>query len=159
MYKKSNITSETRRIEIDELLGEVPSSVLNWGATIILAIIVILFIGSAFIKYPRVVHGNILIKLPGKSAPLAIGYLSNKYKSNLQIGQHVIIHLNEKSVSVPETLEGTINGINPDYIKNTSEIGIHLKPGYRLPDIANLSGEMDIVVSNSTILKQILNSF
>ena len=50
-----------RTEEIDEILGKTPNSIIRWGVTVILVVVMVLLTGSWFFKYPDKVTGEIEI--------------------------------------------------------------------------------------------------
>jgi HlyD family secretion protein len=70
---------ELRSEEFQEVLGTVPPWILRWGITVLAAVVVILLIGSAIIKYPDVIPAQIV--LTGSTPPAAIAaHASGKLK-------------------------------------------------------------------------------
>ncbi|GAA6769914.1 hypothetical protein AAGS39_06530 [Flavobacterium sp. CGRL2] len=54
-------TFELRSEEVQDILTKVPHWMIRWGTVLIFAIIVMLFFVSWFVKYPDVVHTEIVI--------------------------------------------------------------------------------------------------
>lgn len=50
-----------RHNDIDEVIGSPPAWLTRWGITIITSIILILFIGAYFFKYPEIISGPVII--------------------------------------------------------------------------------------------------
>ena len=70
---------ELRSEEFQEVLGAVPPWILRWGITVLAAVVVILLIGSAIVKYPDVIPAQIV--LTGSTPPAAIvAHASGKLK-------------------------------------------------------------------------------
>ena len=61
---------ELRSEEFQEVLGNVPHWILRWGITILAFVVVILLLGSAFIKYPDVIPARIV--LTGINPPVTV---------------------------------------------------------------------------------------
>ena len=61
---------ELRSEEFQEILGSVPPWILRWGITTLALIVVILLIGSAFIRYPDVLSAR--VTLTGATPPASI---------------------------------------------------------------------------------------
>jgi multidrug resistance efflux pump len=59
MSKKTNI--EIRSDEVQEILGTPPRWIVRWGITIISLVVVILFAGSYFYKYPDLISSRVTI--------------------------------------------------------------------------------------------------
>jgi len=70
---------ELRSEEFQEVLGSVPPWILRWGITVLSGVVVILLIGSAIIKYPDVISGQIV--LTGSTPPATlVAHASGKIK-------------------------------------------------------------------------------
>ncbi len=59
MPQTNNI--EIRSEEVQEILGHIPNWVIRWGITVIFLTLLILFVGSAFFKYPDVINSQIVV--------------------------------------------------------------------------------------------------
>jgi multidrug efflux pump subunit AcrA (membrane-fusion protein) len=59
--EQQQILHETRSEEVQEIMGRMPSWIIRWGILVVGIIIIGLFIGSNFIKYPDRVNANIVI--------------------------------------------------------------------------------------------------
>ena len=70
---------ELRSEEFQEVLGSVPPWILRWGITILAVVVLVLLIGSAVIKYPDVISGQIV--LTGSTPPATlVAHASGKIK-------------------------------------------------------------------------------
>ncbi|MCC8145538.1 MAG: HlyD family secretion protein [Bacteroidales bacterium] len=61
---------ELRSEEFQEVLGSVPHWILRWGITLLLGIVIIILLGSAVIRYPDIITGQVL--LTGSTPPAAV---------------------------------------------------------------------------------------
>ncbi|MHC4060268.1 MAG: HlyD family secretion protein [Planctomycetota bacterium] len=52
---------EIHSVEVQDILGYIPSWIIRWGITMIAAVIIVLLLGSWLVKYPDIVHGPIVI--------------------------------------------------------------------------------------------------
>ena len=52
---------DLRSEEVQEILGRPPRWIVRWGIAVICAVVVGLFVGGYFIKYPEVIAGLITI--------------------------------------------------------------------------------------------------
>ncbi len=52
---------ELRSEEFQEILGEIPSWILRWGITLAAIIIILIFVGSAFFKYPDIITAKMTL--------------------------------------------------------------------------------------------------
>ncbi|WP_339922863.1 HlyD family efflux transporter periplasmic adaptor subunit [uncultured Cyclobacterium sp.] len=58
---KKHIEKEERSEDVQEILGKMPHWIIQWGMSFIALTIVLILIVSAFIKYPDIISGKILI--------------------------------------------------------------------------------------------------
>lgn len=58
---KEYIEKEERSEAVQEILGRMPHWIIQWGMSFIVLIIVLILVVSAFIKYPDIISGKILI--------------------------------------------------------------------------------------------------
>lgn len=65
---KNNI--EIRSEEVQEIMGTPPRWIIRWGITIILLVVLILFVGSYFYKYPDLISARVTIL--SESPPVSI---------------------------------------------------------------------------------------
>ncbi len=56
-YKEIELRSE----EVQEIMNEIPSWIIRWGITVLFIVVVFLFIGSYFFKYPDILRAEITI--------------------------------------------------------------------------------------------------
>lgn len=61
---------ELRSEEVQEIIAKIPNWIVRWGITAILVVILLIFAGSYFIKYPDVVTTS--LKLTSPNAPKAL---------------------------------------------------------------------------------------
>lgn len=61
MKDKDNNKIELRSEEVQEIMGKIPSWILRWGITIIAVVLLGLFVGSYFFKYPDTLTAPIVI--------------------------------------------------------------------------------------------------
>ena len=52
---------ELRSEEVQEILGEVPAWILRRGITLTAIIVVVILLGSAFLKYPDVITSSVVL--------------------------------------------------------------------------------------------------
>jgi len=75
MAKKGKSNKEADNIqlrsdEVQEILSRPPAWIVRWGTTLIVAVIVLLLLGSWFFKYPDVVHSKIVVTTENPPAPI-----------------------------------------------------------------------------------------
>lgn len=60
--KEADLLYHTRSEEVQEIMGRMPSWIIRWGITAIGIILVGLFVGAAFVKYPEIIPVKISIQ-------------------------------------------------------------------------------------------------
>lgn len=86
--KKEENTIELRSEEVQEIMGHTPRWIIRWGITLVLVIIVGIFAGSWFFKYPDVISGRIIITTeypPATVVAKASGKLQALFVSDKQV--------------------------------------------------------------------------
>ncbi len=64
--------SEIHSEEVQEIMGQIPGWIIRWGLTLIFTIVLILFVGSYFFKYPEIVSAPVKITTFNTPAPLDV---------------------------------------------------------------------------------------
>ena len=62
--------TELRSVEVQEVMGNIPSWILRWGNTLLLGIVLGLLIASFYIKYPDVYEGRVCVYSIPKPLPV-----------------------------------------------------------------------------------------
>ena len=99
--KKGKI--ELRSEEVQEIMGAIPSWILRWGITIIAIVLLWLFFGSFFFKYPDTLIAPVVItssSTPVELNAYATGKLEKLFvrdKQNVQAGDYLAIIENNAS--------------------------------------------------------------
>ena len=114
---------EIRTEEINEILGKAPNSIIRWGITVILVVILGLLIGSWFFKYPDFVTSAIEITTeipPAEIVAKASGKIEHlfvKDKDHLKVGDYLAIIENPANYNHVKTLihfADSIKSMNPE---------------------------------------------
>jgi HlyD family secretion protein len=61
---------ELRSEEVQEILGHIPSRIIRYGVTVILSVVLVLFVGSFFFKYPDILSAP--VEVVSYNAPAAV---------------------------------------------------------------------------------------
>ncbi|MGD9993161.1 MAG: HlyD family secretion protein [Salinivirgaceae bacterium] len=61
---------ELRSEEVQEILGHIPSRIIRYGVTVILSVVLVLFVGSFFFKYPDILSAP--VEVISHNAPAAV---------------------------------------------------------------------------------------
>lgn len=124
---------ELRSNDVQEILSRPPRWIVRWGITIILAIVIIIVVGSWFFKYPDIISANIVLTTENPPAPVVAkisGKIQNLLVSDQQeVEKHQILaiienpanfedmnHLIEKVKQV-----GSGSQLNTELLNNFSE--------------------------------------
>ncbi|NVO08730.1 MAG: HlyD family efflux transporter periplasmic adaptor subunit [Bacteroidales bacterium] len=119
--KKINLRSE----EIAEILGVPPKGIVRWGITIIFLVIAIVFIGSAFFKYPDIVVAPAVIT--SENPPSVIISKANGKITDILFtdgslvkkGDTIAVIENPAQLKDIECLSRIINGFNHRKLSDT----------------------------------------
>lgn len=84
---------ETRSEEVQEIIGRLPSWILRWGITMIGIMLVLIFIGSNFIKYPDKVAARITIN--ASHPPVKVISPSSGLIQQIRVKQNDTVHEND----------------------------------------------------------------
>jgi HlyD family secretion protein len=87
MNEEKNI--ELRSNEVQEILSRPPRWIVRWGITIILAIVLIIVLGSWFFKYPDIISANIVLTTENPPAPV-VAKISGKIQNLFVIDQQEV---------------------------------------------------------------------
>jgi multidrug efflux pump subunit AcrA (membrane-fusion protein) len=86
---------ELRSNDVQEILSRPPKWIVRWGITIILAIVLVVVIGSWFFKYPDIISANIVLTTENPPAPVVAkisGKIQNLFVSDQQnVEEHQIL--------------------------------------------------------------------
>ena len=92
-----NSKIELRSEEVQEMMGQIPSWILQWGITVIAIVLFGLLLGSYFFKYPDTLIAPVVItssSTPVELNAYATGKLENLFvrdKQNVQAGDYLAI--------------------------------------------------------------------
>ncbi|MEZ5046158.1 MAG: HlyD family efflux transporter periplasmic adaptor subunit [Chitinophagaceae bacterium] len=102
------ILYETRSEEVQEIMGRMPTWIIRWGITVIGFVVIGLFIGSNYIKYPDRVNASVSISSdnpPVKIVSPNTGRIKQLYvKQNDSIGQNDILLIIENQANYNDVI-------------------------------------------------------
>lgn len=150
---------EIRTEEINEILGKAPNSIIRWGITVFLIVLLVLLIGSWFFKYPDFVTSSIEITTEIPPAEIVakangkIAYLFVKDKVQVKQGEYLAIIENPANYKHVKRLMLFIDSIK----KNTSRTD-YLSIGRFLASNDWVLGEIQSNLSDfSSFYNQLIN--
>jgi len=154
---KINLRSE----EINEIMGIPPKWLIRWGITIIFIIIAVLFIGSAFFKYPDFVAAPAIITSenpPSVVIAKANGKITDILFADgslVEKGDTIAVIENPAKLKDVVYLSRVIRNYNPQSVKSQSSLGINYQGNLNLGDIQNQFSSFSKAYSeNHLFLKQ-----
>ena len=129
MAKKGKINKEAENIhlrsdEVQEILSRPPVWIVRWGTTLIVAIIVLLLLGSWFFKYPDVVHSRIVVTTENPPAPIVarasgnIEHLFVSDKQKVEKDQALAVIQNTANYNDVLQLERALQAVPTDSVKD-----------------------------------------
>jgi len=146
-----NQNIEIRSTEVQEILGATPSWLIRAGISIILAVVIVVLIGSWFFKYPDVIASK--ITLTTENPPAVLKALSNGKISELFYSEKQTV----QSGSVIAIIENTANYRHIQYLKTVTDT---IKNITTYNDSLNLNlGDLQQSYSSFTSLIKGYNNF
>lgn len=113
--------------EMQEIMGKVPPAILRWGITCIASILIVLFIGSFFLEYPKTISSEVVISstiLPVEISPSDNGRLIDVYVYNgcrIEMGDTLAALSTGEVIKAP--ISGIIGFIKPCEVNSTIRAG------------------------------------
>lgn len=99
---------QLRSDEVQEILGHIPSRIIRYGITVIVSVVIVLFIGSFFFKYPDILHAPVEVVTENPPASIVA-----KVNGNLT----EVFIVDSQYVSQNQLLAVVKNSANTDHIK------------------------------------------
>lgn len=142
ILSKSDMTSISlnrnftlRSEETQEILGRNPDFFEKWALLIFLSIVVLIIVGSSFIKYPDIVEGNAILmgnNAPKEIIPMKTGRLTGLFlENNQRVGVNQIIGWLESTANPQEVLK----------LSKTLDMGAEMLQKDSIEQISNLFPE------------------
>lgn len=146
MFNISNMSEEINKIEIrsdevQEILGYIPHWVIRSGIGGIFVILVLLFIGSWFFKYPDIINSSISVTTENPPAHLIAkknGNIDKLYVNDKQVvdkGEVLAIVENSSNYSHIKELEFMLDSLQNFFLVYNPELILQFKPNYELGEI------------------------
>ncbi|MFL5754195.1 MAG: hypothetical protein ACJ76F_12355 [Bacteroidia bacterium] len=150
--------------QVEEILSSPPKWIYRWGITTISCSLILIIILANEIKYPKILHGKVTVKIENSS-------LNSKYnvtvtlaetKSGVSIGQHVNLRLNGVNLEEADFIPGLVKEFVYD-TDNSLQVKVQLENGLvskygRLIHVKNeMYGSADIITSKKSLFDRLLN--
>lgn len=84
---------ELRSEEVQEVLGHIPSKIIRYGITVILSIILVLFVGSFFFKYPDILIAQ--VEVVSENPPITLVAKVNGNITHVFVADSQLVKTNE----------------------------------------------------------------
>ncbi len=172
-HKEIELHSE----EVQEVLGKVPSWIVRWGISLILAIIVILLVGSYFVEYPNSIQLEMTLVndhtiLENRDEPLGFdrrligeALLPTSQIRKVKIGQEVIVCFSNYSEVENEfgVVKGVVLSISNSPVKGYYKMKISFPNGFitnykkKLSIPVGMDAKIDVITDTSSLLNRLLN--
>ncbi len=141
---------ELRSEAIDEILGKTPNSLVRWGITFILLIILLILVISWFIHYPDVLKAeitlyseNMPVSLSGKSSGKIAQVFANPGQE-VKAGTPLVLIENPAVYKDVKALEVMLDSIMPFYQNNTlKQLNITTQQAWVLGDLQAVFANFD----------------
>ncbi len=112
---------ELRSEEVQEILGRPPRWILRWGITLLFSVVLLLFVGSWFYKYPDVIVSDITVtteNIPATLVAKSSGKIIKLFVSDKQIvQQNQILAVVENSASYNDVIK--LDSLLQNFISDT----------------------------------------
>ncbi len=120
---------EIRSEEVQEILSHIPSWIIRWGTTAILATVVVILISSWFIKYPNTISARIVLTTqtpPTKVIARSGGNIDLRVKDGDGVKQGMLLGIVENPADINDILyvSGKIEEIRPMLVLQGADIVI-----------------------------------
>ena len=134
---------ELRSEEVQEVLGRPPHWIIRWGICVIFSVILILFIGSFFFRYPDIITSEVTITTEHPATWVvarSTGKLQHLFvndKQEVQEGELLAVIENPANYQDIQKLEKYLNSISSFYINNNADSLKLSKDNYSLGELQN----------------------
>lgn len=132
---------EIRSEEVQEILGYVPHWVIKSGIGVIFAIILLLFAGSWYFKYPDIISSPVSLTTQNAPAPLVArssGKIQMIFVSDTQnVTKDQVIALIENTANYPHVVElrHKLDSLQSFFLDYNIRLSANFKPDYQLGTI------------------------
>lgn len=160
MLQEKEKEIELRSEPVQDVMGNVPPSILRWGSSVIALVVVLLIVGCYFFKYPDKVSGTVTITTDG----VCTMCMPIQGSGKAIVGQRVHVRL----YNFPDQEFGYLEG-RVEHISNTPDSnGIYLVDirfpngmvtnyGIQLPQNKQMQGLADIITQDVRLLVRFFN--
>lgn len=160
MLQEKEKEIELRSEAVQDVMGDVPPSILRWGISIIALVVLLLMVVSYFFKFPDKVSGTVTLTTEGICTVCMPAQGSGK----VVVGQRVVVRLFNFPDQEFGYLEGRVEQISntPDsngiYLVNVRFTnGLVTNYGIQLPNNRQMQGSADIITQDVRLLVRFFN--
>lgn len=162
----ADIDISLRTEEINELLGRRPNSILRWGSTVILLVVLGFFLLLGRFNYSETIRGAIQLSLPGKYSPDSTLYGKALFpiqsSGKIAPGQAAVIRLGNYPSEEFGVLQGTIESVNPLPVNRQFEVIVRIRSmrtsnSYPIgSNIRELEGDIIIIIKKEHFFRRLI---
>jgi multidrug efflux pump subunit AcrA (membrane-fusion protein) len=157
--EQQQILYETRSEEVQEIMGRMPSWIIRWGILVVGFIIIGLFIGSNFIKYPDRVMSNISITSdnpPVKIVANSTGRIQQLFvKQNDAIQKNDLLIILENNAKLEDVMKLKDELLHKLFTLHSS---LFIEKNYQLGELQQAYSELISATENKNYLAKTDNS-
>ncbi|WP_321331757.1 HlyD family secretion protein [uncultured Bacteroides sp.] len=150
---------ELRSENVRKIIGKIPPVLIRSGISIIALILVLLMVAAAFIPYPEVLEGKIIITGIDSKEAYAKGELSYSHITQVKPGMKVEIELEGYDTQKYGYQHGVITGISQKVItkreRNLFSFVVTIQSSSIIEK--GMKGRVSVILSNKTLLRKILD--
>lgn len=152
--------------EVEEIMSKIPSWIIRWGISVIAGVLVLLFVGSYYFRYPKYVSLPVEIINSKHINETAIGYMNinPSYITKVKVGQDVRVSLVEYPEADYGYLMGKVSSISYEPNKNgTYSATIRFPKGIRTnystikSPLKVINGNAEVIISNDRLIDNFIS--
>lgn len=156
---------ELRSDEVQEILGRPPRWILKWGITLQFSLYILLFVGSWFYKYPKIITADISIKennIGIENNFIGEIKILNRDTNLIKVGQVIKIKFDTYPYMKFGKVVGKVKSISIDEIDANYIIvvelpnGLKTNNGIQLPYRQEMKGSADIITEEISLIERML---
>lgn len=114
------VNEELHSEQVHEILSYVPHVLVRWGSTIIAATIVLMLVGSYFIRYPEIIPAKVVVQSTTPAAKIvakSAGRIKIRVNNNVKVAKGQVLAVIENPAITEDILKARFIA---DSIRNTS---------------------------------------
>lgn len=149
---------ELRSEGVRKIIGKIPPLLIRSGISIIALIIILLLAVAAFVPYPEILEGEVIITEISQDTARAEGMLPYSRITQIKPGMKVEVELEGYNARKYGYQHGTITAIEPKVMKKKGEnffsFTITLKNNPVMQK--GMKGKASVILSDKTLLRRII---